>query len=161
MMQARIPEPARLLLIHAEALRRAVENEPLLARAVIGSLAGQFRRLVRQIKNLKLRTATERVGCYLLTLSQRQGTPNCAMLPYEKNLIASELGMTRESLSRALSALWTEGVTIKGDRVEIWDARRLAAACRPDPLIDGSKGVMVEPGAAPSQRRPESGRPGD
>jgi CRP/FNR family transcriptional regulator, transcriptional activator FtrB len=100
LMRARVPEPARLLLIHAAAFRCAVEREPLLAHAVIASLAGQFRRLVRQIKNLKLRSASERVGCYLLALSQRQGTPDLAVLPYEKNLIASELGMTRESFYR-------------------------------------------------------------
>lgn len=109
LMRARVPEPSRLFLIHAGVFRCAVLREPLLAQEVIGSLAGQFRRLVRQVKNLKLRTGTERVGCYLLALSNRQGTPHRAILPYEKNLIASELGMTRESFSRALSALQAEG----------------------------------------------------
>lgn len=161
LMRARVPEPARLLLIHAAAFRRAVEREPLLAHAIIGSLAGQFRRLVRQIKNLKLRTASERVGCYLLALSRRQGTPDLAVLPYEKNLIASELGMTRESFSRALSALQAEGITVKGDGVEIWDARRLAAACGPDPLIDGPEDQLPEHGSsfAPSQRKPGARQP--
>jgi CRP/FNR family transcriptional regulator, transcriptional activator FtrB len=161
LMRARVPEPARLLLIHAAAFRRAVEREPLLAHAVIGSLAGQFRRLVRQIKNLKLRTASERVGCYLLALSQRQGTPDLAVLPYEKNLIASELGMTRESFSRALSALQAEGITVKGDGIEIWDAQRLAAACGPDPLIDGREDQPPEQGSrfAPPHRKPRARPP--
>lgn len=61
---ARVPEPSRLLLIHAGAFCRATLREPLLAQEAIGSLAGQFRRLVRQVKNLKLRTGTERAGCY-------------------------------------------------------------------------------------------------
>lgn len=141
LMRARIPEPSRLLLIPASLFRRAVQQEPLLAQAVIESLAGQFRRLVRQIKNLKLRTASERAGCYLLALSKRQGTPDRAVLPYEKNLIASELGMTRESFSRALSALRTHGVTVQGDTILIQDAKRLAAACGLDPLIDGPEAV--------------------
>ncbi|MGP0061569.1 MAG: helix-turn-helix domain-containing protein [Beijerinckiaceae bacterium] len=136
LMRARVPEPSRLLLIHAGVFRRAVLREPLLAQEVIGSLAGQFRRLVRQIKNLKLRTATERVGCYLLALSRRQGTPHRAILPYEKNLIASELGITRESFSRALSALQAEGITVQGETITIRDAKHLAAACGLDPLID-------------------------
>ena len=161
LMRARVPESARLVLIHAAAFRRAVEREPLLAHAVIGSLAGQFRRLVRQIKNLKLRTASERVGCYLLALSQRQGTPDRAVLPYEKNLIASELGMTRESFSRALSALQAEGITVKGDGIEIWNPRRLAAACGPDPLIDGLGDQPPEQGSlfAPSHRKPGARQP--
>ncbi len=142
LMRARVPEPSRLLLIHAGTFRSTVLREPLLAQEVIGSLAGQFRRLVRQIKNLKLRTATERVGCYLLVLSRRQGTPQRAILPYEKNLIASELGITRESFSRALSALQAEGVVVQGEIITILNAKRLAAACGLDPLIDGPDGPL-------------------
>lgn len=137
LMQARVPEPSRLLLIHAAAFRTAVDADPLLAQAVIGSLAHQFRRMVRQIKNLKLRTATQRVGCYLLALSKRQGTPDRVVLPFEKTLIASELGITRESFSRALSSLGRSGIRVDGQTIAILDARRLAAACTPDPLIDG------------------------
>ncbi|MDX8535608.1 helix-turn-helix domain-containing protein [Mesorhizobium sp. VK25A] len=138
LMQARVPEPSRFLLIHAAAFRAAVDADPLLAHAVIGSLAHQFRRMVRQIKNLKLRTATQRVGCYLLALSKRQGTPDRAVLPFEKTLIASELGITRESFSRALSSLGQSGIRVDGQTIAILDARRLAAACTPDPLIDGA-----------------------
>jgi len=137
LMRARIAEPSRLLLIRAGVFRQAVQTEPQLAQAVIASLAGQFRRLVRQVKNLKLRTAAERTGCYLVALSRRQGTPHRAVLPYEKNLIASELGMTRESFSRALSALRVHGVTVQGDTILIRDSNLLGRACHLDPLIDG------------------------
>lgn len=137
LMQARVPEPSRFLLIHAAAFRAAVDADPLLAHAVIGSLAQQFRRMVRQIKNLKLRTATQRVGCYLLALSQRQRTPDKAVLPFEKMLIASELGITRESFSRALSNLSNSGIRVDGQIVVIHDALRLAAECGFDPASDG------------------------
>ena len=137
LMQARVPEPSRFLLIHAGAFRAAMKSELALAQEVIGSLAGQFRRMVRQIKNLKLGSSTQRVGCYILTLSKRQGTPDRAILPYEKNLIASELGITRESFSRALSALRRSGLTVQGETIVILDPSCLAAECMPDPLIDG------------------------
>ena len=137
LMQARVPEPSRFLLIHAAAFRAAVEAEPLLAHAAIGSLAAQFRRMVRQIKNLKLRTSTQRVGCYLLALSKRQGTPDRAVLPFEKTLIASELGITRESFSRALSSLSNSGIRVNGQTVVIHDAPRLAAECGFNPVTDG------------------------
>ena len=137
LLRARAAEPSRILLIHAAAFRSAVLREPSLAQEVIGSLAGQFRRLVRQIKNLKLRTVNERVGCYLLAQSKRQGTPHRAVLPYEKNLIASELGMTRESFSRALGSLQAEGITVEGETITIRDGVHLAAICGLDPLIDG------------------------
>jgi CRP/FNR family transcriptional activator FtrB len=137
LMRAVAPEPSRILLIHAAAFRAAVASDPDLARQVIDSLAGQFRRMVRQVKNLKLRSAVERVGCYILVLSARQGTLDRAVLPYEKKLIASELGITRESFSRALATLQKSGVVVQGDVIAIVDRARLAAQCKPDPLIDG------------------------
>ncbi|CAH1690693.1 Cyclic nucleotide-binding domain-containing protein [Hyphomicrobiales bacterium] len=136
LMGARVPEPSLFLLIQADAFRAAVAADPLLAQAVIGSLAQQFRRMVRQIKNLKLRSSTERVGCYLLALAARQGTPEKAVLPYEKMLIASELGMTRESFSRSLASLEKSGIRVEGQTILITDIARLAEECRPDPLID-------------------------
>jgi CRP/FNR family transcriptional activator FtrB len=138
LMQARVPESSRLLLIPAALFRDTLLQDPLLAHAVIGSLAQQFRRMVRQVKNLKLRSSVQRVGCYLLTLSKRQDTPGQAVLPYEKNLIASELGITRESFSRALASLEQAGIQVAGQTITIADAARLAAACQPDPLIDDS-----------------------
>jgi CRP/FNR family transcriptional activator FtrB len=137
LMQARVPEPSRILLIHAGAFRAAVASDSDLAREVIDSLAGQFRRMVRQIKNVKLRSSTQRVGCYILALSKRQGAADRVVLPYEKNLIASELGMTRESFSRALASLERDGIAVQGETITILDPDRLAAECKPDPLIDG------------------------
>ncbi|ACA20404.1 transcriptional regulator, Crp/Fnr family [Methylobacterium sp. 4-46] len=136
LMQARVPEPSRFLLIHAEVFREAVATDAGLAQAVIATLSRQFRRMVRQTKNLKLRSSTQRVGCYLLALSERQGTPARALLPYEKHVIASELGMTRESFSRALASLERDGIRVDGQVIAILDRGRLVGAALPDPLID-------------------------
>lgn len=137
LMQARVPEPTRLLMIHAETFRAVAATEPALSQAVVVSLAQQFRRMVRQVKNLKLRTAVERTGCYVLALSDEQGTPDRAVLPYEKNLIASELGVTRESFSRALHGLEDGSIRVEGQTIRILDREKLAAISKPDPLIDG------------------------
>jgi len=144
LMRGKTPVSSRLLLIHAAAFRAAVASDHALAQVVIGSLAGQFRRMVRQIKNLKLRTALQRAGCYLLALSKRQGTPDGVTLPYGKNLIASELGITRESFSRALATLHDAGsIRVEGETVFILDPARLAADCLPDPLIDDPEGAIA------------------
>ena len=136
LMQARVPEPSRFLLVQADAFRAAIDADPRLAKDVLATLAEQFRRMVRQTKNLKLRSAPERVGCYLLELSARQGTPDRALLPYEKHVIASELGMTRESFSRALNTLTKAGIAVDGQEVAITDRARLTAAAMSDPMID-------------------------
>jgi Crp-like helix-turn-helix domain len=67
---------------------------------------------------------------------RQQKKPDRVVLPYEKNLIASELGMTRESFSRTLSALQRDGISVQGDTILIVDAARLAAVSGVDPLID-------------------------
>jgi CRP/FNR family transcriptional regulator, transcriptional activator FtrB len=137
LMQARVPEASRFVLIQADVFRAAVLADPHLAQAIIASLAHQFRRMVRQIKNLKLRSSTQRAGCYILALAERQGTQDHVVLPYEKNLIASELGMKRESFSRALSSLEKSGIRVDGQSITILDIDRLKTECMPDLLIDG------------------------
>lgn len=159
LMQARVPEPSRFLLIPAALFRETLLQEPLLAYEMIDALARQFRRMVRQVKNLKLRSSVQRVGCYLLTLSKRQGTPAQAVLPYEKNLIASELGITRESFSRALASLEKAGIEVAGQTITIVDAARLAAACQPDPLIDDADSEATRFSDDPA--RPAIADPGD
>lgn len=155
LMRARAPVSSRLLLIHAAAFRAAVASDPALAQVVIVSLAGQFRRMVRQSKNLKLRTASQRAGCYLLALSKRQGARDGVTLPYGKNLIASELGITRESFSRALAALHDTGsIRVEGETVFILDPARLAADCTPDPLIDDDEDVIASLDGLPADGLP-------
>jgi len=140
LMQARVVEETTLLMIEANAFRAAVQSQPGLALALVGCLSGQFRRLVKQVKNLKLRSAVQRVGCYLMALATKQQTHQRVILPYEKNLIASQLGITRESFSRALAALQRLGaIEVQGEVVAIKDGLRLADACLPDPLIDASE----------------------
>lgn len=136
LVRARVSEPSRLLAIDGQLFCEAATREPRLAWEIQISLSRQFRRLLRQVKNLKLRDTRERVGCYLLALAAQQRTPSLAILPYEKSLIATELGMTRESFSRALTALKAHGISVKGDRIFIEDEQLLARECRPDPLID-------------------------
>jgi len=76
------------------------------------------------------------VGCYILALAHQQGTPGRAVFPYEKNLIASELGIARESFSRALAMLENAGISVDGQEITIHDRALLTAECSPDPLID-------------------------
>lgn len=142
LMRAAALEPVRLLLLPAAGLRRQIAENPDLALTLLASLAGQFRRMVRQVKNLKLRTTVQRVGCYLLSLTDQEqakaGAGNLTVhLPHDKQLIASQLGMTRESLSRALASLREVGVRTQRDRVILEDPAALAAYCHPDALIDG------------------------
>lgn len=137
LMSARTLEPSRLLLVPASDLRSIFRSDPEFAVSIVGELAGAFRSMAREAKNLKLRNSRERIAAYLLKQSLLAGGADRFVLQVDKRLVASYLGMTPENLSRALKALEADGVELTGKRVTITDRARLMAACPPDVLIDG------------------------
>ena len=66
LMTARTVTRCRLLAIHADGLLDLVEREASLANTLLRSVSREFRTMVRQVRDLKLRTAAQRLGCYLL-----------------------------------------------------------------------------------------------
>jgi CRP/FNR family transcriptional regulator, transcriptional activator FtrB len=143
LMRARVYEEAHLLLVRAEAFRAAVAADLALSRAILGCMIAQFRRQVRLQKNLKLRSTEERVGCYLVSLLGSSDTDTIVRLPVEKHLIASQLGMTRETFSRALSGMARFGMFVRGDTIQVANAAAARARFPLDPLIDGSEPIST------------------
>ena len=72
------------------------------------------------------------------SLRQRaaEGAGSNLQLNHEKRVLASLLGMTPESLSRAFSALQGSGVTVHGAQVRLSNIAALESIAKPDPLID-------------------------
>lgn len=139
LMSARTLVPSRIFLLETGAFRRAVAADPDLSTPVMAELAQHFRRLVRQIKDLKLRTGVQRLGCYVLALA---GEADEVTLPFDKRTLASRLGMTAENLSRAFSALRDHGLAVQGGRLIIQDRDQLVAFSRPAVLIDADEGPL-------------------
>ena len=101
--------------------------------ALLRAEANEFRALVRQVCDLKLRTTAQRLGCYLLSLSTEQKANTTAMrLPFDKRLLAARLGCRQENLSRAFAALRDFGVETHGARVILHDIAKLKAYSEPD-----------------------------
>jgi CRP/FNR family transcriptional activator FtrB len=134
---ARTVEPSRLLLVAAEEVRRRLLVEPALAGAMIECLAARNRLLVGQIKDLKLRSGPQRLGCWLLRLVDEQGHGTWARLSIPKGMLAQLLGMTAETLSRALGTLRDQGIDVRGNHVVVVDRRRFEALCRREPPDEG------------------------
>lgn len=145
LMRARVHEEAHLLLVRAEAFREALVVDASLCLAVLGCQAAQFRRQVRNAKSLKLRSAEERVGCYLVAMFGDQEADFSLRLPMEKRLIASQLGMTRETFSRALSSMNRFAMRIDGDSVHVLDATPARERFPLDPLIDQRERIGIPP----------------
>jgi CRP/FNR family transcriptional activator FtrB len=133
LLGVRTVSPSRFLSIEAEGLLALVEQEPPLVAALLRAEANEFRALVRQVCDLKLRTTAQRLGCYLLSLSTEQKANTTAMrLPFDKRLLAARLGCRQENLSRAFAALRDFGVETHGARVILHDIAKLKAYSEPD-----------------------------
>jgi CRP/FNR family transcriptional activator FtrB len=136
LMSAVTLERSELLMISGESLRRAMKQDSDFSFAVSQELAGCYRGLVRSVKNQKLRGALERLANYLVTLHARNGGHTDLVLPHEKRVLASLLGMTPENLSRAFAKLDDYGVEVDGNRVRLSNIEKLRRLARPHPLID-------------------------
>ena len=106
------------------------------ARSIVVELARCYRTAIKEHKDIKLRTAVERLANRLLRYHQDQGARGNVELPYDKRLIASMLGMTPENLSRAFNTLKPYGVDVQGSCVSLSDISSLTRLAKPNPLID-------------------------
>jgi CRP/FNR family transcriptional regulator, transcriptional activator FtrB len=129
---ARTLTDSAILRIEASPLRTEIGNDPQFCAAIIDSLSRHDRLLVRQLADLKLRSAAQRLGCFLLRLSREQRNAEKVSLPCSKALLAAHLGMAPEHLSRAFMTLRSCGVTTIGAAVSLGDLRTLERFARPD-----------------------------
>ncbi len=136
LMSARTSAKSRVILLPSEDVRAIFHRDNGFARSVVNELAQCYRSVVKDTKNLKLRTSIERLANYLL---RKQVTLDGAArfdLDIEKRKLASYLGMTPENLSRAIRGLQPYGVTIEGATVHITNQPDLVKLAKPTPLID-------------------------
>ncbi|MBV1867566.1 MAG: helix-turn-helix domain-containing protein [Marinosulfonomonas sp.] len=136
LMSARTIEKSRVVLLPSTDVRTAFEQDHEFARAIVGELAMCYRSVVKDTKNLKLRTSLERLANYLIRSHLHAGAALEFDLLMEKRRLASFLGMTPENLSRAIKALRPYGVRIDGATVRITNMEDLKALSKPSALID-------------------------
>ena len=136
LMSARTCQKSRVLMIPAEDFRTAIERDATFARSILLELAGCYRGVVKEHKNLKLRSGVERLANRLLHFHQQQGSNDKLKLPYDKRTLASQLTMTAENLSRAFNTLKPYGVEVDGMTIRFTDIAALQSLAKPNPLID-------------------------
>jgi CRP/FNR family transcriptional activator FtrB len=118
--------PSRAILVNGAGLRAMLTDEPSLAAALLLAEAMDFRSLVLQVCDLKLRTTAQRLGYYLLDLAPDKTSQSATVrLPFDKRLLAARLGCRQENLSRAFATLREQGVETRGARVVLHDIPRL------------------------------------
>jgi len=128
--------PATILMLEAQALRKSTRAHTQLGINLLGLISWQFRTMVRQVVNLKSKSTSERLGCYLLALSDSEKRSTKIKLPLDKKRLAGQLGMTPMSLSRAFKTLSSHGLETRGNTVNVTNPGQLRAYSRPDHLIN-------------------------
>jgi CRP/FNR family transcriptional activator FtrB len=137
LMSAKTVTRSRLVLIQAAALRELAESEISVSQCLLRAAALDFRAMVRQVRDLKLRSTAQRLGCYLLALVEAPDARAAEVrLPFEKGLLAGRLGCRQENLSRAFASLRDFDVETRGAKVVLNDIPRLRAFALPDELSD-------------------------
>lgn len=130
---AQAAEDVLVLSIPAEILRNNITKDNFLAINILEISMKASQELINKIEQLTLRTATQRVGWFLLRLFVEREIPNKTIeLPYDKSLIASYLNMKPETLSRTLKELKKQGLNIEHNTVSISDPFTLCDYCSID-----------------------------
>lgn len=135
-MTAQALDQVTALLIPGPEIRAIFQEEMEVVFTMLGTVSGALRGLLGQVNELKLKTTAQRLGMFFLHLANgdiRNGNlsdPVTLSLPYSKRIAAEKLGMTPESLSRALAKLEGIGVLQAGrTRLTVSDPEALMAYC--------------------------------
>lgn len=120
-----------LLSIARNAVFELLETDPSFARRMLAGLSMRLHALVRDVESYSLRSSTQRLIGYLLQHcespeSERVDAQTVA-LPTSKQVIASRLNLTPETLSRIFAELTQAGlISVAGKQITIHDIGRLA-----------------------------------
>jgi len=116
---------ARVARIPADHLVRCIRHNPDISISMIASICQHMHFLVQRVEQLKAQSGVQRLAEFLVSLALNQQGACALVLPYDKTLIAGELGLTPESLSRAFAKLRSIGVSVDASQVAVRDVGRL------------------------------------
>ena len=106
-----------------------LESDPLFARRMLAGLSMRLHSLVQDVETYSLRSSAQRVVGYLLQQCPQDGPCEGSFdisLPTSKQVIASRLNLTPETLSRIFHDLAVNGlIGVSGKQITIKDAKRL------------------------------------
>jgi CRP-like cAMP-binding protein len=118
-----------LLHIGSAPVFALLETDPLFARRMLAGLSTRLHSLVQDVETYSLRSSAQRVVGYLLQQCPTRESGEASFdisLPTSKQVIASRLNLTPETLSRIFHDLSTNGlINVSGKQITINDVSRL------------------------------------
>lgn len=92
-------------IMKRSSLLEALPGREMGTRELIGMVTQNLRHAESHMLLLGRKTSLEKVSAFLIEMDERLGHPNTLMLPMNRRDIADYLGLTLETVSRALSIL--------------------------------------------------------
>ena len=127
-LSARSLEQSDMVAVPARMVADLFAYDQGFAAAAIAELATECQELVEDLKSQRLRTTMERVAHWMLRSDRRNGETGQFVIPFDKRVLASYLGMAPEHLSRSFSALAAAGVVVQGRSITLTDRVALSEA---------------------------------
>lgn len=141
-------EPTRLVVVPVDAVNRLIDGDAMFARRMLAGMAVRLHTMVRDVQSYALQSSRERVVSHLLESRRAAGPPgderpvpsderragavpggdqSVVTLSTSKQVLASRLNLTPETLSRVLRELSAEGlISVYGRRITLLDVQALA-----------------------------------
>jgi len=122
-----------LVMVPTGAVLALVENDPRFMRTVLNSLAERTVALLGEVESGALQCGVQRLASYLDSLAVPNGHDGTftARLPATKTVVASRLGVKKETLSRMLRELARKGlIAVEQREIAILDRLGLVAVAR-------------------------------
>ena len=119
-------ERSELSLVPLRIVHELIDFDVSFAGAIAYELARDLRKTTEDFKNDRLQTGVERLAGWILRSDKESGGTGHFVIPYGKHVLASQLGMTAESLSRNFASLAARGVTVRGRQISVSDRTALA-----------------------------------
>lgn len=114
-------QPSQVLLVQRRPLRDLIQRNPDIAFHIILSMSVHLRHLVQLLEDQKFTDIESRLANWLLRqASTAEGEVRVVTLDTSKKLLANQLGVASETLSRALARFREAGwIQVAGPRIEI------------------------------------------
>jgi len=127
-VDAHVLADSELLFLPAKALYDLLDHDRAFARALLASLSQRVHALIADIGAYSLASGTQRIAGFLQSLPYPPGAATARVrLPASKTVIASRLGVTKETFSRLLRDLSAQGlIEVRQREIVLRDAARLA-----------------------------------
>lgn len=124
-------EDGLALFLPAPVLMQALERDSRFASRMLAGLSMRLRSMLAEVESATLASATERVVSYLINAMGEQSQGSLT-LPVNKQVLASRLNLSPESLSRIFQKLSAQaGVTVDGRVIHISDVNMLSGLLNP------------------------------